>query len=140
MSPEVFRKRRRVIVFIFAIALILLCVGVVIYRSDQSRRHQQSLLEKQQEEFAKTATADPILKVLPYGSLDYNITPTFERVNNSRELVVVISVILTGADYRESPQAIQNTVDQKEAAALNYIRSKGFDPSKYHIQYSVPAH
>jgi hypothetical protein len=76
----------------------------------------------------------------PYGSLDYNITPTFERVNNSRELVVVISVILTGADYRESPQAIQNTVDQKEAAALNYIRSKGFDPSKYHIQYSVPAH
>jgi hypothetical protein len=132
--------RRKLIAIIVAGVLLLMLVGIIVYSASRSHSKHQSLLEKQQSEFAKTATADPILKDLPYGSLDYNITPTFQSIKGKRTLVLVVSVILTDADYKQSPQAIQTTITQKEQSSVDYIRSKGFDPSKYTIQYDVPAH
>jgi hypothetical protein len=49
-------------------------------------------------------------------------------------------VILDGADYKQDPKSLQTTIDQREQSALAYIRSQGFNPAKYPIEYSVPAH
>jgi flagellar basal body-associated protein FliL len=64
------------VILMFAMIAALVLLG--------RHNNQQALLDKQQANFAKTATADPILKYLPYGTLEYNITPTFKSVNGNR--------------------------------------------------------
>ena len=140
MNPNPVSRKRQILIIVLLMFIILLGAGFAIHHSSQTRKRQQSLLEQQQAAFAKTATTDPILKYLPYGTLDYNITPTFQKINGVRTLVLQVSVILTGADYSSSPQELQSSIQQKEQAALAYISSKGFDPSKYKIEYVVPGH
>lgn len=131
------RNRKLAIVLVFVVVAVIVAFA---YHSSQSKKHQESLLEQQQAAFNKTATADPILKNLPYGTLDYNINPTFKLIKGKRQLVLIVSVILDGADYKSSPQQLQASINQREQSARDYIKSLGFDPSKYNIEYSVPAH
>ena len=123
-----------------ALALCLIVIVIVIiFDRHQASSNRQKLLDQQQARFAATATADPLLKYLPYGSQGWNITPTFELRNNQRTLVLNISVIFYGADYNLSPTGMQSLINARKDQALSYIKSKGFDPGKYVITYSTPS-
>jgi hypothetical protein len=101
---------------------------------------QQAIVASQDPNDASLLTNDPLVSHLPYGDIGYNINYVISSKDSKPALIITISVILAGADYKQSPQALQNTINQREQAALNYIKSFGLDPSKYNIQYSVPAH
>jgi len=101
---------------------------------------QQAIIASQDPNDAKLLTNDPLVSHLPYGNIGYNISYVITTKQSKQALVITISVILAGADYKQSSAALQATIDSREQAALNYIRSLGLDPSKYDIQYSVPSH
>lgn len=123
---------------IFSLVGLIMIVGVVLVFGYHSSN--QDLLKKQQAEFAKTATSDPILRFLPYGDNGYNIDATFVNLKGKRTLEVTISVVLSGSDYKLNQTDLNQVIDQREKAALQYISSKGLDPKKYSIEYSVPNH
>jgi hypothetical protein len=123
---------------IFFVSIIVILAGIFIAFS--KRNNPSNDLTQQQTNFSKTATADPILKHLPYGALDYDIQPVFKVINNKRVLTLQITIFLTGADYKQSHQAIDSTVKTKEDSALDYIKTQGFDPSKYQIDFIVPSY
>lgn len=133
-------RNRQVRLIALSLVMVLLIFVVFIYFRAKNHQSQKSLLDNQQSQFSKTATADPILKFLPYGSIGYNINPTFKVTDGKRVLVIQVSVTLAGADYKLSQPELQSVISQREQLALDYIRSKGFDPAKYSIQYYVPGH
>ncbi len=139
IQPTGRTNRFRTLAVGLVVIIVLAATIWTIYHYDQHRKNQ-SLLEKQQAAFAKTATADPILKYLPYGAPDYTINPTFKTISGSRTLVLSISIILDGSDYKKDKPALDSIVSQKKQEALSYIHSIGFDPAKYTIQYQVPAY
>ncbi len=120
--------------------LVLMIIGVVLLIGRQHQPSESSLLDEQQKKFAATATADPILRYLPYGDRGYNLSSTFQTRDNKRVLILVISVIFYDSDYRLSPADMQAAITNRQNQALNYIKSIGFDPSKYQIEYAVPPH
>ncbi len=123
--------------------ILLVCLGVslIVVFVSQLRQsdHQKQLLVQQQQKFAATATADPILNYLPYGDRGYLITPTFEVRDGKRVLVLDISVTLYDSEYKLNPADLQALVAARKNQALAYIVSKGFSPDKYAIEYSLPA-
>lgn len=140
MNNNYSRRRLLAIIAVFAF-LILVAAGLytlLANHSEQSAAKQQ--LDKQQAALAASPYADPILKYLPYGDLGYDINSTQKSINGKNTLVLVVSITLTGADYRLNPQQLQSVINDRKQSALAYIRSKGFDPAKYHIEYIVPAH
>lgn len=90
--------------------------------------------QKTMEGVDKGNADDPILSVIPYSTLDYQITPTYRtRDNGSAYLVVKIALRLTNADRNN--QAAAAEVYKKQA--LDYLRSKGINPDSYTIEYTV---
>ncbi|MDB5160724.1 MAG: hypothetical protein JWO96_104 [Candidatus Saccharibacteria bacterium] len=130
-------RRKKMIIAVGAVVLVLIAGALIAVRGNN---HAKDPLQQQQEKFDKTATADPILNYLPYGDLGYNIVPTFMDKDGKRILVLNVSVILAGADYKLPAAALDKLIAQREQDALSYIKSSGFDTNKYTISYEVPAH
>ena len=135
-------KKPIIITSLSVVAALLLIGGLILLSNNHTKNSNR--LAQQQKEFAATPLADPILKFLPYGSTGYNITsavsPAFDSANPKPQLVIKISVILYESDYSLNSQDLQTVITQRQQAALAYIKSSGFDPSKYNIQYYVPPH
>lgn len=123
---------------LFILALVTaLVIGFSAHKNTNSTQQQ---LTAQQKALAGSNYADPILKYLPYGDIGYNITPVQKIINTKQELVLVISITLSGSDYRSTAADLQTSINSREQEALNYIEASGFNPSKYHIEYDVPSH
>jgi len=101
---------------------------------------QQAIVNSQDPNDPSLVTNNPLLAHLPYGDIGYNITSLITTQSNKPKIIIKISVILAGVDYKLSPQALQQTIDQREQAAIDYIKSLGLNPSNYDIQYDVPPH
>lgn len=78
--------------------------------------------------------SDKVLAVTPHSTLDYTIERTYKtRDDGSAYLVLIITVMLTGADRGNESAA----TEKYKLQALNYLRSKGIDPTEYTIEYRV---
>jgi len=133
--------------FFISTAVIVAVIGLfalAILHTHGTHQKQQQELAREQAQFSKSATADPILGILPYGTTGYDINATFrgpvDAVSSKRTLVVKVDVVLYDADYRVDATTLQARITERQQAALAYIRSKGFDPTKYQIEYYVPPH
>ncbi|HEX5447788.1 MAG TPA: hypothetical protein VFW90_01140 [Candidatus Saccharimonadales bacterium] len=135
-------KRKQILVYSGGAVLILALVIIFVSILMSSGRHNSisDQLAQQQKAFASSPDANPILKYLPYGDLGYNIEPTSKIINGKVKLVLIVHVILSGSDYNSTPAELNKIIKADEQAALSYIRSKGFNPAKYMIEYDVPAH
>ncbi len=90
--------------------------------------------EKSMEGVDKGNIDDPVLSVIPYSTLNYQITPAYNtRDNGSAYLVVKIALRLTNADRGNEAAALE--IHKKEA--LDYLRSKNINPDNYTIEYTV---
>lgn len=83
---------------------------------------------------------DPIMQYIPYSTLEYSIDPNFTTIDSADEsketdvLVLDIKVYLSDVDIDEGEDIVsQRYLEQ----AKNYIRSKGLDPEKYSINFSI---
>lgn len=101
---------------------------------DLPKDQQQAILNNQDK--APKASSDPILSVLPYATLSYKITGLVRAssASNLSGLYVHVDVYLSDAEVAGDVQTAINTYENE---AIDYIRSKGFDPAKYAIEYNV---
>lgn len=131
-------KMRRLVLGAFA-ALVLVAALIVLVVSSLNHDHQmKQALGAQQKSFAASPYADPILAVLPYGDIGYDIAPVVKTIDAKQVLVLEISVKFDESDYKLTAGQQAALVSQKEQAALAYIRQKGFDPVKYRVEYTTP--
>lgn len=133
-------NKRNLTVYIVA---AILCIGIIAafiisLSSHRGQSAKQAQLQSQQQALANSPYADPILKYLPYGAYGYNITPITQTIDGKDTLTLNISVVFYDADYSLDSSQRQAAVQSREKAALDYIKSIGFDPTKYRIVYSVP--
>lgn len=119
--------------------VIALALALILWNANKPSEEEQKL-QQQQNILASSPYSDPILKYLPYGDIGYNISPIIKTINAKPTLVLSINIKLSESDYRSSPATLEANIRNRENAALAYIRSSGFNPSKYHIVYVVPAH
>jgi hypothetical protein len=96
---------------------------------------EQKVLINEQSQFPQQLK-DPILSHLPYGTLDYNLTDSFQTVNGQAQLVLKAQILLDAADV-SSPQTEQSAITQYEQQVTQYITSLGLNPSNYDILYSI---
>lgn len=82
-----------------------------------------------------TLNNDPILVHLPYGTLNYNLTPVYATVNGHATLEINAQLLLSYADL-SSPQSKQAAITLYESEINQYISSFGLNPSNYIINYS----
>ena len=122
---------------IFLIAVVIVGLFSAL-SSNKKQAAQQRELSTQQQTLAASPYADPILKYLPYGDIGYNIDPSVKTINAQHTLVLIISVTFYDSDYGLSSSQQNALIQQREQAARDYLKSKGFDPTKYHIIYSLP--
>lgn len=80
---------------------------------------------------SETTGLDPILKYLPYDALDFEIKATRNEDGTVKNLHVTL--LLSDADYNTGIDAAIATYKQE---ALEWIKSAGFDPAKYTINYT----
>ncbi|HUD07945.1 MAG TPA: hypothetical protein VMQ52_02615 [Candidatus Saccharimonadales bacterium] len=79
---------------------------------------------------------DPILSHLPYGTLDYNLTDSYQTVGGKTKLILDAQLFLDALDV-SSPQAEQSAISSYEQEVAQYISSLGLNPSSYDIQYTI---
>jgi hypothetical protein len=95
-------------------------------------------LPKDQQEYTLNSQdngpmQDPIVKHLPYGTLDYSLN--YELNNNG--LVLNARILLTGADTKSGEAAKNQRITKYKKEVVDYIRSLGLDPAKYTINYII---
>lgn len=131
-------KSRRTLIYSAVGALIILVVVSLLMASKAKQTPEESQLSTQQNALAHSPYADPILKYLPYGDIGYNITPVIKSINGKQRLTIEVDIKFAGSDYNSTADQRQKTIETYERAALNYLRSKGFDPKKYRIVFKTP--
>ncbi len=89
---------------------------------------QQTILQNQKQ---TPAITDPIVSHLPYATIDYRIDPQITTdANNKQTLVIQAQLYILPGAGSDADQA-----NQAKQKVLDYIRSLGFDPANYNIQY-----
>ena len=96
-------------------------------------KQQQDLILLRQRDYLKSQS-DPIIRSLPHGTLDYNLTSEYVRNGSKSDLILHASLLLTGADLKGDSTSIVNQYKQE---VVDYIKSLGLDPTKYTIDYST---
>lgn len=97
-------------------------------------KKEQDIVSKQND---KTAIDNPILKFLPFGGLDFSLSAEFNEEEESTEtggLVLRARLLLSGADVRTNKT---QAIEDYKREVTDYIKSLGFDPTKYTIVYEV---
>lgn len=89
---------------------------------------QQTILDNQKQTPAAT---DPIMAHLPYATLDFRIDPVITTGSDGKQSLVLQAqlYILDSAGNSDAQAA------QAKQEVLDYIRSLGYDPANYTIQY-----
>ncbi len=78
---------------------------------------------------------DPILKHLPYNTIDFSLAATFPAGKNNLPSLVLVAKINIPAAYTGS--LAQQATNQYEQEVQSYIQSLGLNPSNYTIDYVV---
>ncbi len=78
---------------------------------------------------------DPILKHLPYDTIDFSLAATFPAGKNNIPSLVLVAKINVPAAYTGS--LAQQVTNQYEQEVQSYISSLGLNPSSYTIDYVV---
>ena len=78
---------------------------------------------------------DPILKHLPYYSVNFNLTASFTTGQNNLPSLVLTAKLFIPAAYTGSLE--QQMINQDQQSVLQYISSLGLNPANYTINYSI---
>ncbi|MCL4357644.1 hypothetical protein M1512_01980 [Patescibacteria group bacterium] len=78
---------------------------------------------------------NPILKHLPYSTIDFNLSASFPTGKNDLPSLVLIAKLNIPAAVTGELQ--QQTISQYEQEIASYISSFGLNPASYHIDYIV---
>lgn len=103
------------------------------YRDDKIPQDVlDSLIEEQ--DVMTDKNADPILNIIPYSTIDYDITPNLTRTNSDGSSIVDIDITvqLSNADTGEY---YEQAVKQKQQSALDYLESKDVVLKNYTINF-----
>jgi hypothetical protein len=94
---------------------------------------QQGIINTQS--YSTNGQNDPILKYLPASSLHYTISAQFSNDSTTKNnLVLATQILLSQADLGSGEG---NTIKSYEEEATDYIKSLGFDVSKYDFKFIV---
>lgn len=74
------------------------------------------------------SVSDPLLQYLPYSTLDYNVS----SVVKDEKLVVVVSILLSEADYRTGVDA---AITQRKAEIKKWFEKNGLSVDDYTFEY-----
>lgn len=81
---------------------------------------------------------DPIMRNLPHSTLDFNLTgliTTTDGDNGGKGVLVLkAQLLLTASDVSNGRDA---AIAQYKQEVIDYIKSIGFDPAKYTIEYQI---
>lgn len=116
-----------------------LVLGTLIFLGlsrQNTNKSKTAILDKQQSLFVQSKVTDPILRYLPYEGVGYRINGEYRAIGDTSTLVINVTIVLSGSDYNADGSANQKAVDQYKADALAYIKTSGFDPAKYTIEYT----
>jgi hypothetical protein len=91
---------------------------------------QQALLKDQQTYTNAEAKENPIVSHLPYSTLDFSLTPTYQGSQLILQAQILLAPGVTGS------QAAADTA-QYEQQVTQYIQSLGLNPANYTIQYQI---
>lgn len=73
--------------------------------------------------------SDPILKYLPYSTLDYTVTPIEDGGNN---LILNVDILISEADYKSDVEGIVESYGEEIEV---WIESLDLNPDDYNIRY-----
>lgn len=73
--------------------------------------------------------SDPILKELPYSTLNYDISAEEDEDEN---LIILVKILLSEADYKSDVSFI---IDSRQGEVEDWFESLGLDPENYNIRY-----
>jgi hypothetical protein len=94
---------------------------------------QQGIINNQS--YSTNGQNDPILKYLPASSLHYTISAQFSNDSTTKNnLVLATQILLSQADLGPGED---NTIKSYEQEAADYVKSLGFDVSKYDFKFMV---
>jgi len=95
---------------------------------------QQKAVVNAQSRFTEVQS-DPILEHIPYGTLNFRLSPLFENDKDGNQILILeADILLSAADVRIDKAA---AVNQYKAELRAYIRSLDLDPAKYQIRYNI---
>lgn len=102
---------------------------------DRLPKDQQRLVERQEDQLSED---NPILSRLPYGDLHFRLSAEFEEHEEEStkigELRLKAEILLSASDVRSDRDAAIAIYKQE---VLDYIKSLGFDPASYKIDYEI---
>jgi hypothetical protein len=101
--------------------------------SDLPEDQQQAILRKQAD--YSTPADNPITAYLPYSTLDFILNPFVTTDASGKSALILQAQILLGPGVSGAAAATETA--QYEQEVVDYIRSLGFNPSNYTIQYQV---
>jgi hypothetical protein len=101
-----------------------------------TKMQQEALLKKQVNATQTENNGDPILKYLPYSTLDYSLTTSYiTSATSATQLVINAQLVIDQADM-DTAQDTDAAVASKKAEVIQHIQSLGLNPSNYDIQYT----
>jgi hypothetical protein len=92
--------------------------------------NQQQAILKNQTTYAQTYNNDPILTHLPYQTLEFSLSGSYD---SNAQLILYAQLYLSQSDTADESTAV-NTYKQD---VISYIQSLGFNSANYTIQYTV---
>ncbi len=84
--------------------------------------------------FIDSTPIDPIVYILPYSTLSYEVRALTSPADPNGKTTLKITLFLSDADYRTGKDA---AIESYKQQALSWIRSQGFNPDNYLLQYVV---
>lgn len=75
---------------------------------------------------------DPIFNILPYSTLNYTIR--FASVDEKDKITLNITISISNVEYKEDPEKYVNLYKN---SAIDYLKSRGFNPDNYSFNYII---
>lgn len=106
------------------------------YMDEKDIPKQYTQLQVQKEQDNTPELNDPVLKILPHSTLEYEITSYFgpELDKKQKPVGLLVTVFPTAADDNTG---LDKAIDRYKKKALDYVRSNGINPDDYVIIYDV---
>jgi len=108
-------------------------VAYVASSDNLSDAEKQAISNKQDQKPA--SLADPILNYLPYSTLTFMLTAVQTGSTQGQSALVIEAQILIPPNTPADQEAID--IPKFKQQAIDYLKSKGIDPTKYNIDYQI---
>lgn len=102
---------------------------------DSLPEDQQKAILANQDSLPKVSD-DPVFKYVPHTTLDYSLKALVRNgiKGNPSGLYLQADIYLSQADIGGN---VQDTISKYEQEVVDYIKSTGLNPDKYHFEYNV---